>query len=213
MEFMEFIDSYAFRQWAFQFTVVLFLVGGLAVLAVGVGLIVARAGTLRFFVAMNRWVSTRRAFKPIEVARDTRQAVQRHRRWLAVVFIAGAAFALYGLATWFDARAVSFVFGLDPRPSSVASWLVESVRWVLIVGNLTAIVIGIMLGFFPDALAALEARGSRWYSDRQLVKGGDAMNLALDNWVAAFPRSAGWIITVAGLILVGDFGIMLSGIR
>lgn len=210
---MEFIGNYAFQQWAIQFLVVLFLVGGLMTLAVGVGLIVGRAGTLRFFVSMNRWVSTRRAFKPIEVARDTRQAVQMHRRWLAVAFIAGAAFSIVGLATWFDARAVSFVFGLDTQPSSVASWLVESVRWVLIVGNLTAIVIGIMLGFFPDALAALEARGSRWYSDRQLVKGGDAMHLSLDNWVAASPRAAGWLITVAGLVLVGNYGIMLSGIR
>ena len=209
---MEFIGNYAFQQWAIQFLVVLFLVGGIMTLAVGVGLIVGRAGTLRFFVSMNRWVSTRRAFKPIEVARDTRQAVQKHRRWLAVVFIAGALFAVYGLGTGFDAGAISFVFGLDAQPSSVAAWLVESIRWVLIVGNLAAIVVGIMLAFFFDALAALEARGSRWYSDRQLVKGGDDMNLSLDNWVAASPRAAGAIIAVAASILVGDYGIMLSAI-
>ena len=39
------------------------------------------------------------------------------------------------------------------------------------------------------------------------------MNLTLDNWVAASPRSAGWLSTVAGLVLVGDFGIMLVGFR
>ena len=209
---MEFMDSFAFRQWVLQLSVVLFLVGGFAVLAVGVGLIVSSARTLRFFVAMNRWVSTRRAFKPIEVPRDTGKVVQEHRRWLAMAFVAGGAFALYGVATAFDARAVSFVFGLDARPSSVASWLVESFRWVLIVGNLAAIVIGIMLAFFPDALAALEARGGRWYSDRQLVKGADAMNLSLDNWVAASPRAAGGIMTLAGLFLMGG-GIMLFGAR
>jgi hypothetical protein len=210
---MEFIDSYAFQQWAVQFLAVLFLVGGLMTLAVGVGLIVCSAGTLRFLVAMNRWVSTRRAFKPMEIPRDTSQSVQKHRRWLTVVLIAGAAFAIYGLTTGFDAGAISFVFGLGTRPSSVASWLIESVRWVLIVGNLTAVVIGIMLGFFPEALAVLEARGGRWYSDRRLVKGADVMNLSLDNWVAASPRVAGWIITVAGLVLVGDFGLLLFGLR
>jgi hypothetical protein len=52
-----------------------------------------------------------------------------------------------------------------------------------------------------------------WYSDRQLVKGADAMHLPLDRWVAGSPRAAGWIITVAGLVLVGDFGIMLFGLR
>jgi len=210
---MEFLDSHAFQQWAVQFLGVLFLVGGLMALAVGVGLIVGSAGTLRFLAAMNRWVSTRRAFKPIEIPRDTRQAVQKHRRWLAAALIAGAAFSIFGLAAWFDAGAVSFVFGLDARPSSIASWLVESARWALIAGNLAAIVIGIMLRFFPGAVAALEARGSRWYSDRQLVKGADKMNLALDNWVAESPRASGWMIAIAGLLLAGDFGIILAVVR
>jgi len=210
---MEFIDSYAFQHWAGQFLVVLFLVASLVGLAVGVGLIVASAGTRRFLVVMNRWVSTRRAFKPIEVIRDTSQTVRKHRRWLAVVFIAGGAFSIFGLATWFDTRAAGIAFGLDMQPYSVASWLVESVGRVLIVGNLVAMVVGIMLGFFPAALDALEARGSRWYSDRQLVKGGDAMHLSLDDWVAASPRFAGWIIMAAGLVLAGEFGIMLSGMR
>ena len=210
---MEFIHSYAFQHWAVQFLVVLFLVGGLMAFAVGVGLIVCSAGTLRFFVVVNRWVSTRRAFKPIEVPRDISEAVQKHRHWLAAGFVAGGAVAVFGLTVWFDARAVSFAFDLDPQPAAVTSWLVESVRWTLIVGNLTAIAIGIMLGFFPGGLAALEVRGGRWYSDRRLVKGVDAMNLTLENWVAAFPRSAGWIITVAGLVLVGAFGIMLFAFR
>lgn len=210
---MELIDSYAFQRWAVQFLVMLFLAGGLMAFVVGLGLIIDSAGTLRFFVAMNRWVSTRRAFMQLDGLRDTRRLVQKHRRWLAAVFVAGAAFALVGLVTGFDAKAVGFVFGLGTRPSSVASWLVESARWMLIVGNLTAIVVGIMLGFVPGALAALEARGGRWYSEQRLVKGADTMNLSLDNWVAASPRFAGWIITVAGLVLVGNFAIMWFVIR
>ena len=210
---MEYIHSAAFQHWAAQFLAVLFLVGGLAVFALGVGLIAGSAATLRFFAAMNRWVSTRRATRPLEVPHDTRPAVQKHRRWLAVVFVAGAAFAVYGLATGFDVRAVSHVLGLEARPFSTASWLIESIRWLLIAGNLVAIVIGIMLGFFPAALAALEARGGHWYSDRRLAKGADAMNFALDDWVAASPRAAGWIMTVAGLILAVDFGIVLFGVR
>lgn len=210
---MEFVDTYAFRQWAVQFLAVIFLAGGLLALAVGVGLIAGSAGTLRFFGAMNRWVSTRRVFAPLDVSRDTRQLVQKHRRWLAVVFVACAGFSIAGLVTAFDARAVGFVFGLDTRPSSVAFWLVESARWALIVGNLAAVVIGIMLGFFPDALFALETRGGRWYSDWQIVKGVDTMNLSLDNWVAAYPRFAGWIIIAGSVVLVSEFGLLLLGAR
>jgi hypothetical protein len=204
--------SYAFQHWAVQFVAVLFLAGGLAVLAIGVGLIVASAGTLRLIAAMNRWVSTRRAFRAIEVPRDTSRAVQKNRRWLAIIIAAGAAYAVYGLGMKFDARAVGFILGLDTR-SFVISWLIDAGRWALIAGNLVAMAIGIMLGFFPHALAALEASGGRWYSDRQLIKRGDVMHLALDDWVAASPRTAGWIITVAALILLGSFGFVLSAMR
>ncbi len=213
MEFMNVVNGLAFRQWAAQFLVVLFLAGGLTLLAIGVSLIIRSAGTLRFFSAMNRWVSMRRAFRPIEIPRDTRQAVQKYRRWLAAIFIAGGVFAIFGLATRFDAGAVIFVFGLDFLRPSFASWVVESTRWVLITGNLAGIVVGIMLGFFPDALIALEARGGHWYSERQLAKGADTMNLTLDKWVAAFPRASGWIITFFALVLVGAYGLMLPAIR
>ena len=208
---MDFIYNQAFQQWAVEFIAVIFVVA-LVFLGIGVGLIVASAATLRFLARMNRWVPTRRAFRPLEVPYNTGPTVQKHRRWLAVVFVAGAAVALYGLIVEFDARAVSVMFGLNPRSSMVTAWLIDAGRWALIVGNLAALVIGVMLGLFPDALAALEARGGRWYSDRQL-KAADEMNLTLDNWVAASPRAAGWLITVAAVVLLGAFGIILSVLR
>ena len=213
MEIMYFVKSNAFQQWAVQFLVVLFLVGGFVALAIGLSLIFNSAGTLRFFSGMNRWVSSRRAFKPLEVPRDTRRAVQKYRRWLAVIFVGGGIFAIFGLAMRFDVRAVIFLFGLDYFRPSFASWVVESARWVLIVGNAAGIVVGIMLAFFPDALMALEARGAHWYSERAFVKDRDAMNLTLDNWVARFPRASGCIITFFALVLIGAFGLMLPAIR
>jgi len=205
--------SFASQHWVFQFLVALFLVGGLVTVGVGMGLIVGSAGTLRFLASMNRWVYARRASGPIGDLRATGQSVQNRRRWLAVLFVAGAAYAIWGLGTWFDAGAVSHAFGLDARPSSVAPWLVESARWALIMGSLAAIVIGISFGFFPEALAALGARGGRGHFFRRLAQGANTMNLPLDSWVAASPRAAGWIITLAGVVLVGDFAFVLFGAR
>ena len=213
MEFLNVFGSHGFRLWFAQFLIVLFLVGGFVLLAIGLSLIFNSAGTLKFFAGMNRWVSTRRAFKAIEIPRDTRRVVQKYRRWLAVFFVAGGIFALYGLAARFDAKAVIYVIGLGSFRPSFASWVVESARWVLIVGNFVGIVIGILLAFFPDALMALEARGARWYSERQFAKDRDAMNLTLDNWVAQFPRASGCIITFFALVLIGAFGLMLPAIR
>lgn len=210
---MEFINSHLFRQWAMQSLVVLFFVGGLVGLTVGACLIFYSERTLRFFDALNRWVSMSWVSKPLEIPRDTTQAVQKYRRWLAVFFIAGAVFSIFVLATKFDARAVISMFNLNTLRAPVASWLVESARWILIVGNLVAIAVGIMLGFFPAAISALEASGGRWYSEWRLVKGADTMNLSLDQWVAAFPRTTGVIFMLTTLILVGNFGFILFGLR
>lgn len=213
MELIRILKSHAFVQYLAEFLVVLFLVGGLVVLAVGLSLIFYSQGTLRFFDTINRWVSLRHASKPLEVPRDTRPLVQRYRRWLAAIFVAGGIFAIYGLATRFNASAVIFAFGLDFFRPSFASWLVESAKWILIVGNLAGIVIGLALGFFPGAVETLEARGSRWYSERQIAKGSDTLRLPLDKRVAAHPRVSGLIMTFFGLVLVGTFGLMLFGAR
>jgi hypothetical protein len=213
MEFLNVFGTHVFRLWFAQFLIVLFLVGGVVSLAIGLSLIFNSAGTLKFSAGMNRWVSTRRTFKPIEIPRDTRQAVRKYRRWLAVMFVAGGIFAVYGLATQFNVKAVIPVFGLDYFRPSFASWVVESARWVLLIGNLVGIAVGIMLAFFPDALMALEAGGSRWYSERRYLKEREAMNLTLDNWVAQFPRASGCIITFFALVLIGAFGLMLPAIR
>lgn len=210
---MSFIDNFALQHWAFRFLAALFLVGGLTTFVVGMGLIVDSAATLQFLGAMNRWVSTRRMLGLFVGSGDPGRPVHKFQGWLAVVFVAGAAFAIVGLGTGFDARAVSVAFGLDTRPSSASLWLVESARWALIAGNLFAIAIVAGLAFFPETRAASQGRSGRWYSVRRLAKNANAMNMRLDGWVAASPRAAGWIITAAGLVLVGNLAIVLLKIR
>ena len=209
MDWMSIISSPGFRQWGMEFLVALFLAGGVALLAVGVGLIWNGAATLRFFNFMNRWISMRRVVRPLEIPHDTRPAVQRHRRWLAPVLIVGSVYAIYGLTMWYNDIAAVVMFGLGNLHPVLASWLVSSVRWILIAGALVGIVVGIMLAFFPAALFRLETGGGHWYSERELSKGVDTLHLKADNWVAENPRASGLIIIVCALLLIGIFGVML----
>lgn len=209
MEFLNLMGSQNVKLWLAQSTVIFFLIGGLALLAVGISLLVNSAAALRFFGNMNRWVSMRSASKPLEIPRDTRQAVQQYRYWLAAVFVAGGVFAVFSLLTQFKAAAVVTLLGLESLRPAVAGWLVDSLRWLLIAGNLAAVVAGIMLAFFPAAVVALEARGSHWYSERKVTKGADDMNTRLDAWVAVHPRAAGGVIVVFALALIGAFALIL----
>lgn len=206
------INNQLVEQMLIQFVLLFFIVWGIIGVAVGVSLIVCGARMLQLFSKMNRWVSTRRNLKVMAVPHDIGQTVQRHRRWLAAVFVVGAAYSIFGLIARFDVSAVVSALGMG-IPRFYVAWAVESLRWLLVVGSVLAIVIGIMLGFFPNNLGALEAYTNRWYSFRQLGMRlgipGDTMYMTLDKWVETFPKTAGWIITIAASVVVIDSGIVL----
>jgi len=141
--------------------------------------------------------------------RDTRQAVQKYRYCFAVVFVVGVLYAVFGLLTQFDIRGVIRVFGLEYFRADFAAWVVDGARWVLVVGNLAGVVLGLLLALSPSTVVKLEARGSHWYSERQMTKGANSPNLGLDSWVAAHSGLAGGGIVVFALALIGAFGLML----
>lgn len=207
------LGSSGFRRWIAEVLTWFFLFGGVVGIAVGVSLFLNSGRTLRFFGTMNRWVSMRSTTRPLEIPRDTTRAAHKHRYWLGALFIAGGAFVIYILATQYNARAAIQMFNLMSLRPVVASWIVDSARWILIVGNLVGVGVGILLAFFPAALSAIEVRGGNWFSERRLTKGADNLNLSLDQWVAAHPRGAGAIITVGAVLMIGNFGFMLLGAR
>ncbi|HKA41884.1 MAG TPA: hypothetical protein VKF40_07835 [Burkholderiales bacterium] len=214
MGFTSLFNTYGFRQWAGQFLVLFFLIAGFTLLLIGLSLIFNSAGALRLFGRLNRWVSMRQATRPLEIPRDTSAVVRKYRHWLAAAFVGGGVFALFGLLTQYDAAGIIYGLKLGYLRPAFAHWLFDSARWVLIVGNLAAIAIGIMLAFFPNALMALEASGSRWYSERRHARSRDVMHVTvLDEWVAEFPRASGVIITLFAVFLIGAFGMMVPQVR
>jgi hypothetical protein len=212
MDLLNLFDVQSVRMWIAQSAVLFFLISGFALLAVGLLLVVNSAAALRFFDGMNRWVSMRRATRPLEIARDTQPLVQRHRYLIAAFVIAAGVFAISGLLTQYEAKAAVRMLGLDVLRPALGLWLVDSARWLLVAGSVLGIVIGLLLAFAPEKLARIEAQGGDWYSERRLVKGADAMNTGLDAQVAARPRAAGIIIVVLALLLVGAFGLLLPAV-
>ncbi|MCW5574627.1 MAG: hypothetical protein KIT13_00910 [Burkholderiales bacterium] len=212
MDVLNLLDTPAFRLWFAQSAVLFFFISGLALLAVGLALIVNSAAALRFFGGMNRWVSMRRATRPLEIPRDTQPLVRRYRHLIAVFVVAGGVFAVSGLLTQYDARAAVRLLGLESLRPDLALWLTDSARWLLIAGNVLGIAVGLLLAFSPGLLSRMEARGSDWYSERRMAKGADAMNTGLDAQVTAHPRAAGIVIVLMALLLIGAFGLLLPAV-
>jgi hypothetical protein len=207
---MQIFYNYEVRMWAAEFLAVVFLLGGLLVLAVGAGLICWNQGMQRVFAWLNRWVSSRRVLRPFEIPRDSSGFVMRHRRWVAAFFIVGGCYSLARLGLEYSERASIVLLGMSALPVNYAEWLADSLRWLLLLGNAVAIVIGVQLAFFPQQLAAIEKKAGLWFSDRKIVKGADSMKSPLDTWVTAHSRLAGWVFAVIGAVMTVDFAILLA---
>jgi hypothetical protein len=192
---------------------VLLLLGSLLCLSVGLGLVFRSASVLRLFHVVNRWVSTRRAMKPMEIPRTSDLHVtDRRRRWVTGLFFAlGGAYAAYGLGTGVDAARVIAGLKLQGALIPIGFIAVETMRWSLIVLCAGAVALGVILVAYPTAWPRIETRANRWYSTRQLMASGDAMNLSLDHWVERFPKPAGVVVAVLSLVpLAGAVAILFG---
>jgi len=210
---MQLLDNLVFWQWFIHVWVVIFVVGGLAGIAVGAGLIMNSARTLAFFNTINRWTSLRGAAKPFEVPRDTTRIVRKYMRVLAGIFVVGGAYSLYALVGQFNAEAIIFSLKLNKMHPLISSLILDGARWILIAGNLVAVAVGIMMAFFPAKVIAVEGRGGRWFSDEAIMEKGDKMHTPIDTWVTASPRAAGWIIAFGSVVVVVSAAFMLLSQR
>ena len=196
-----------------QAFLLLLFAGSVLGIAIGAALLWRTEAALRFFAAMNHWVSTRILLKPLEVPRSI-AGRSGQRRWVVgTLFLLGGAYAASMLALKTDAAKTTWMLGIYGPGAGVAEIVVDTLRWFFVAGGIAAVALGVMLIAFPKAWAALEARADHWYSTRQLTMGGDDMHIGLDRWVARFPRAAGAVIVVLSLIPGATSALLLYSSR
>ena len=201
-------NNYIFDQLIAPAIVWFFFIGGIVAVAIGVGLILRSPKVFRLFDLVNHSVSTRHATRALEVSRDSSQFVSKYRHPIGIVFVVGAVYSVWGMVTGAGNSAIVAMLNLK-LPAGYVFWIVESLRYFLVVGCTTSIIVGILMLISPETLKAIESVGSRWFSTRQMVPDADKMNLSFDKWIAAFPRTAGFIITFPALGMLAYFGEIL----
>jgi hypothetical protein len=205
---MPHFNNYLIDQLIIPAVVLFFFIGGLVAVVIGVGLILRIPRVFRFFDRMNHSVSARHAAKAMAIPRDSAQFVWKYRRSIGIFCIVGAAYSLWGLVTSAGNSAIVSMLNLK-FPSGFVLWIVESLRYLVIVGCTASIVVGILILISPNTLKEIDKVSSRWFSSRQITREAEKMNMKLDNWVAAFPRTAGLIIFFPALVVVMYFGELL----
>jgi hypothetical protein len=179
-------------------------------LALGLALMLRNSVAQPFMALMNRWVSMRKALRPLEAQVSLPAAVGA--RWFGLILVASGAYAAVVLVGSFDVERLALLFKVDPR-YSLASVGLATLKWLLVAGSAAAVIVGLMLLLFPQAWRGLEERANRWYSTRNLELAGDTVYMSLDRMVETHPRVAGGVIFVLSLVAAIASGLLLFARR
>lgn len=187
---------------------VFLLLGSFFSLAAGLLLLFNSEKAFRIGEWMNRWVSTRAALRPLEEQHSISRPLYRMHRLVGTLICAGALYALIVLGTPYGEMAiVKSLSGIGPP--RFASWISESLRIVLLVGNLGALLFGLVFIVRPSALKGLEAWADRRISARQATKPLEEVRLTTDRFARAHPRLVGAIVAVGSLYVMVNLGFAL----
>jgi hypothetical protein len=185
------------------------LLGGAALgFVVGVMLIIDSNRVMRWNHALNRWFSSQPALRPLDRSIDVKRAVYRWHRVLGVLLFAGALYTLDVVA--FSAKTEPLVraFRGLGNPTLIAL-IVESVRILLIVGNLAALLAAAVLCFRPSLLKGVEAWGDRQYNFPGSSAPLEVMRYGPDEFVRARPRLLGGVLALGGLYVLASLSLLL----
>lgn len=187
---------------------VFLLLGSIFALAAGLLLLLDSARAFRIGERMNRWVSTRMALRPLEEQRSISRPLYRMHRLVGTLICAGALYALIVLGTPYgEAAIVKTLSGIGPQ--RFASWVSESLRIVLLIGNVGALLFGLVFVVRPSALKGLEAWADRRVSGRKATKPLEEVRLSPDHFARTHPRITGAVITLGSLYVMVNLGFVL----
>src|SRR6266571_604390 len=93
--------------------IIFLLIGSLASVMLGWALVFRSARALSFMRGMNRWVSTRRALKELEVPRHVEEPRKAGKHWFGLFLVLGGGFALYVLLARIEIPRVAVVLGVN----------------------------------------------------------------------------------------------------
>ncbi len=187
-------------------TLLFFLIASVFSFAVGLALAFRNGTALRFFDLMNRWISVRKAMRPLSTPHYIEPLLLKRRTALGSGISLGALAAILLLGQADLASALSLFNGslTAPQLAEVA----ENLKVFLLAGNAVCLLVGILVVFFPQAFLRIENYADHWISIRQGMYPLDQMHFEVDSWVLKHPTSAGITLGIlslsAGMLLLNE---------
>lgn len=181
---------------------------GAAVLGVvsGFWLLISPRGFARVEQMAGAPFSLRRGLRPFDISRNIDRYFYRHHQAIGLLIIAASTFTLYRAMFDIVPGKVGRLM-LNHYPQAVAEWLVASLQYALLLGNLFAIVIGLVIYVRPSALKDFEARANRWFTTRKKTLWLHNKLVPTGEYLRNQPRTLGVMILLLSTYLISIISI------
>ena len=193
--------SLFFQQILLSAFLKILLVVDITAILVGVGLMLRPALIFRLFAFSNRTIVNVPS-PALDTATGNWPSIQRYRFFFAVLIACGSAYTAIRLAYVDTGLLTLWLSHALHMPLPATFWLVNLLKWFLILGSGMGLAVGLLLGFSLPTLIKLEARLAKWLEKCGCAgnKNTKARTYATDNLVAKYPKSTGLIMTVMSII-------------
>jgi hypothetical protein len=194
------ISNYTLQIWMSNFLFVL----GLVIIAVGLWMILLPQQFLKIGTVLSKWVSTEGYFNSLDKPRYQEPAIYKHHRIIGGLIVLGG---VYTLVMFLRVDLDTLEAGLSSLGNTFwMDWIYMAVYYLLISGNLIAIVIGIIVFIRPSLLKHIEAKMNKWIVSGEGLKRLDERHEVPANVLPGKPRLFGLIVVLGGLYIIFSTG-------
>lgn len=140
---------------------------------IGLWLLIHPQSFAKFEALLSQTYSLRRQLRPLEISRNLDRHIYRHHKAVGLLIILASTYTLYRL-----------LFDILPEPpidspsikvsTAIIDWLLSSLDFFLLIGNLFTVIIGFIVFSRPSLLKDFEYRANRWLSVRQKTRWMDS---------------------------------------
>lgn len=172
----------------------------------GLWLLIAPAGFARVEAMTGGPFSLRRGLRPFDISRNVDRYFYRHHEAIGLLIIAASTFTLYRAMFDIVPGKVARLL-ISQYPQVVAEWLIASLQYTLLLGNLFAIVVGLVIYVRPSALKDFETKANRWFTARKKTQWIQSQLGNTGEILHNQPRTLGIVILVLSTYLISMISI------
>lgn len=159
---------------------------------------------------LNKWVSTRRSLRPMEIPRNHERLIYRHHRLFGLLVTIGAVYTLSYFVLDYNQQQIFAALQqqLQVQPQ-VLGWALDAASLILVITNLLVLVIGIIVFIRPSLLKNFETWSNKWVSTRHASRVLDQQYAGLDKFTLQHPRLMGGFLLLGSLYVLGMLGLYM----